>query len=214
MPGMVDTHVHLMDPSATEREDFPTGTAAAAIAGVTTIIEHAHGGPVREPGRAARQGRVPARPLARRLRPCGARVAGPDRPRARALGRGRGVLQGLHLHDPWRARLRRRVARGAVHRGRGRGWRVPRPQRGGDPRRTVRRPTCAPAAGSTRRSSLEWRSRDAGLVGPGRHVAARPIVPGVRAVHGARQHTGGHRDGRPRACPRGTAAHRDPVPST
>src|SRR5687768_11908230 len=49
MPGMVDTHVHLMDPSATDREDFPTGTAAAAIAGVTTIVEHAHGGPVREP---------------------------------------------------------------------------------------------------------------------------------------------------------------------
>jgi dihydroorotase (multifunctional complex type) len=49
MPGMVDTHVHLMDPSATDREDFPTGTAAAAIAGVTTILEHAHGGPVREP---------------------------------------------------------------------------------------------------------------------------------------------------------------------
>ena len=49
MPGMVDTHVHLMDPSATEREDFPTGTAAAAVAGVTTIIEHTHAGPVREP---------------------------------------------------------------------------------------------------------------------------------------------------------------------
>ncbi len=48
MPGMVDTHVHLMDSSATEREDFPTGTAAAAVAGVTTIIEHAHGGPIRE----------------------------------------------------------------------------------------------------------------------------------------------------------------------
>lgn len=48
MPGMVDTHVHLMDPSATDREDFPTGTAAAIVAGVTTIIEHAHGGPVRD----------------------------------------------------------------------------------------------------------------------------------------------------------------------
>ncbi len=47
MPGMVDAHVHLMDPSAPEREDFPTGTAAAAQAGVTTIIEHAHAGPVR-----------------------------------------------------------------------------------------------------------------------------------------------------------------------
>jgi allantoinase len=49
MPGMVDAHVHLMDPSATDREDFPTGTAAAAHAGVTTIIEHTHAGPVRTP---------------------------------------------------------------------------------------------------------------------------------------------------------------------
>jgi dihydroorotase (multifunctional complex type) len=47
MPGGVDTHVHLMDPGSTDREDFPTGTAAAAAAGVTTIIEHSHGRPVR-----------------------------------------------------------------------------------------------------------------------------------------------------------------------
>jgi dihydroorotase (multifunctional complex type) len=47
MPGMVDVHVHLMDPAATDREDFPGGTAAAARAGVTTIIEHTHAGPVR-----------------------------------------------------------------------------------------------------------------------------------------------------------------------
>lgn len=47
MPGGVDTHVHLMDPGSTDREDFPTGTAAAAAAGVTTIIEHSHGTPVR-----------------------------------------------------------------------------------------------------------------------------------------------------------------------
>jgi dihydroorotase (multifunctional complex type) len=47
MPGMVDTHVHLMDPGDTSREDFPTGTAAAAANGVTTIIEHTHGHPVR-----------------------------------------------------------------------------------------------------------------------------------------------------------------------
>lgn len=47
MPGGVDTHVHLMDPGSPEREDFPTGTAAAAAAGVTTIIEHTHGRPVR-----------------------------------------------------------------------------------------------------------------------------------------------------------------------
>ncbi|CAN5136934.1 hypothetical protein BH11ACT6_BH11ACT6_44990 [soil metagenome] len=45
--GGVDTHVHLMDPGSPEREDFPTGTAAAAASGVTTIIEHSHGRPVR-----------------------------------------------------------------------------------------------------------------------------------------------------------------------
>jgi dihydroorotase (multifunctional complex type) len=48
MPGMVDTHVHLMDPGATEREDFPTGTGAAAARGVTTIVEHTHAHPVRD----------------------------------------------------------------------------------------------------------------------------------------------------------------------
>lgn len=47
LPGGVDTHVHLMDPAATDREDFPAGTAAAARAGVTTVIEHTHAGPVR-----------------------------------------------------------------------------------------------------------------------------------------------------------------------
>ncbi len=62
MPGMVDTHVHLMEPGPTEREDFPTGTAAAAARGVTTIIEHTHAHPVRDPGeladkRAALRGR-------------------------------------------------------------------------------------------------------------------------------------------------------------
>jgi dihydroorotase (multifunctional complex type) len=47
MAGGVDTHVHLMDPGDAEREDFPTGTSAAAASGVTTIIEHSHGRPVR-----------------------------------------------------------------------------------------------------------------------------------------------------------------------
>jgi len=50
LPGFVDTHVHLMDPGPTEREDFPTGTAAAAAAGVTTIVDHTHAAPVRTPG--------------------------------------------------------------------------------------------------------------------------------------------------------------------
>jgi dihydroorotase (multifunctional complex type) len=47
MPGGVDTHIHLMDPGSPDREDFPTGTKAAAASGVTTIIEHTHGRPVR-----------------------------------------------------------------------------------------------------------------------------------------------------------------------
>lgn len=48
LPGMVDTHIHLMDPGDSTREDFPTGTAAAAARGVTTIVEHTHGHPLRE----------------------------------------------------------------------------------------------------------------------------------------------------------------------
>ena len=47
MPGMVDTHVHLMDPGDTEREDFIHGTRAAAARGVTTIVEHTHSHPIR-----------------------------------------------------------------------------------------------------------------------------------------------------------------------
>jgi dihydroorotase (multifunctional complex type) len=49
-PGGVDTHVHLMEPGDLSREDFPSGTAAAAARGVTTIIEHTHGHPIREVG--------------------------------------------------------------------------------------------------------------------------------------------------------------------
>ncbi|MCU1546949.1 MAG: dihydroorotase, multifunctional complex type [Homoserinimonas sp.] len=47
LPGGVDSHVHLMDPAAPDREDFPHGTRGAARAGVTTIIEHTHAAPVR-----------------------------------------------------------------------------------------------------------------------------------------------------------------------
>ena len=48
LPGMVDSHVHLMDPGPTDREDFPTGTKAAAARGITTIVEHTHAHPIRE----------------------------------------------------------------------------------------------------------------------------------------------------------------------
>lgn len=48
-PGMVDTHVHLMDPGPTDREDFPHGTRAAGTRGITTVVEHTHARPVRTP---------------------------------------------------------------------------------------------------------------------------------------------------------------------
>ncbi len=40
LPGAIDGHVHMMDPGYTEREDFTTGTKAAARGGVTTVIDH------------------------------------------------------------------------------------------------------------------------------------------------------------------------------
>jgi allantoinase len=40
IPGAIDGHVHMMDPGFTDREDFLTGTTAAARGGMTTIIEH------------------------------------------------------------------------------------------------------------------------------------------------------------------------------
>ncbi len=40
LPGMVDEHVHMMDPGFTDREDWTTGTKAAARGGVTTVIDH------------------------------------------------------------------------------------------------------------------------------------------------------------------------------
>jgi dihydroorotase/allantoinase len=39
LPGSIDGHIHMMDPGFTEREDFITGTGAAARGGVTTVIE-------------------------------------------------------------------------------------------------------------------------------------------------------------------------------
>ena len=38
-PGVIDAHFHCRAPSHPEREDFASGTAAAAVSGVTTVIE-------------------------------------------------------------------------------------------------------------------------------------------------------------------------------
>ncbi len=40
LPGAIDPHAHFEDPGHTEREDFTTGTMAAAAGGFTTVIEH------------------------------------------------------------------------------------------------------------------------------------------------------------------------------
>lgn len=38
-PGGIDPHVHFRDPGFTEREDFVTGSTAAAFGGLTTVID-------------------------------------------------------------------------------------------------------------------------------------------------------------------------------
>ena len=49
LPGAVDGHVHFQDPGDTSREDFISGSSAAAVGGVTTVVEHTHSHPVRDP---------------------------------------------------------------------------------------------------------------------------------------------------------------------
>ena len=44
---MIDGHVHFQDPGDSSREDFVSGSSAAAVGGVTTVIEHTHSHPVR-----------------------------------------------------------------------------------------------------------------------------------------------------------------------
>jgi dihydroorotase (multifunctional complex type) len=39
LPGLIDTHVHLREPGATQKEDFETGTKAAVAGGYTVILD-------------------------------------------------------------------------------------------------------------------------------------------------------------------------------
>ena len=39
LPGLIDTHVHFRDPGLTYKEDFRTGTIAAAVGGFTTVLD-------------------------------------------------------------------------------------------------------------------------------------------------------------------------------
>jgi dihydroorotase-like cyclic amidohydrolase len=63
LPGMIDAHVHFMDPGDLTREGFPQGSAAAAVAGVTTVLEHSHGIRVTNGARRFRGGRRLSRSL-------------------------------------------------------------------------------------------------------------------------------------------------------
>lgn len=40
LPGAIDAHVHFRDPGMTKKEDWYTGSCAAAAGGVTTVIDH------------------------------------------------------------------------------------------------------------------------------------------------------------------------------
>ena len=39
LPGLVDAHAHLREPGLTHKEDFESGTRAAALGGVTTVLD-------------------------------------------------------------------------------------------------------------------------------------------------------------------------------
>ncbi len=39
LPGLVDIHTHFRDPGDTEKEDFTTGSTAAAFGGITTVVD-------------------------------------------------------------------------------------------------------------------------------------------------------------------------------
>jgi dihydroorotase len=39
LPGAIDAHVHFREPGYTHKEDWETGSAAAAMGGTTTVFE-------------------------------------------------------------------------------------------------------------------------------------------------------------------------------
>ncbi|HEY4675395.1 MAG TPA: dihydroorotase family protein [Candidatus Bathyarchaeia archaeon] len=46
LPGLIDAHVHLRDEGKTYKEDFNSGTAAAAAGGVTTVLDMPNNNPL------------------------------------------------------------------------------------------------------------------------------------------------------------------------
>ncbi len=46
LPGLIDSHVHLRDQQMSYREDFTSGTSAAAAGGITTVVDMPNNKPV------------------------------------------------------------------------------------------------------------------------------------------------------------------------
>lgn len=46
LPGLIDVHVHLRDEGKVRKEDFYTGTSAAAAGGITTVLDMPNNDPV------------------------------------------------------------------------------------------------------------------------------------------------------------------------
>ena len=156
-------------PGDPTREDFPSGTAAAAANGVTTVIEHTHGQPGPHRRRAGSQARAPRRALVGRLRAGGARLGGEAGGCRGAVARRRDLLQALHVHHARRAGARR---------GR-RCWSG-----------SAASPGSAPTPGALRGRGADRRGRGAPAGGRARGPADRPRV--------AQPHRRGGRGGRRR----------------
>src|SRR5512135_1152954 len=46
LPGLIDEHVHLRDEGRAYKEDFTSGTAAAAAGGFTTVLDMPNNDPI------------------------------------------------------------------------------------------------------------------------------------------------------------------------
>ncbi len=57
LPGIIDCHVHFRDPGATKKEDWKTGSQAAAAGGVTTVLDMPNTAPTTTTGKALREKR-------------------------------------------------------------------------------------------------------------------------------------------------------------
>ena len=97
LPGAIDVHVHFRDPGYTHKEDWDTGTAAAAFGGVTTVFDMPNTVPTTGDAAARRsQARHRFGQGAGGLRAVRVPRRGHDRRRCPAWSRRRDRLQAVH----------------------------------------------------------------------------------------------------------------------